>query len=47
MGAQILPVTDKRSMQDFLDAPAQIYANDPHFIRQLDFERKEHLSPKG
>lgn len=47
MGAQILPVTDKRSMQDFLDTPAQLYANDPHFIRQLDFERKEHLSPKN
>ncbi len=42
---EIRPIGTK-DLQEFLDVPIAIYKDDPNWVHQLDFERKEALSPK-
>lgn len=46
MGVEIRPVESKQDLQQFLDVAGFIYKDDPKWVRPLDFERKEALSPK-
>ncbi|MEX2479239.1 MAG: N-acetyltransferase [Gammaproteobacteria bacterium] len=40
------PVTDRRTLKDFVRVPWALFRDDPHWIPPLLFERKEALSPK-
>lgn len=44
---RIIPVTDSRLMQSFIELPWSLYAEDPCWIPPLIIERKWHLSPKN
>ncbi|MCS6902486.1 MAG: hypothetical protein RMJ98_22660, partial [Myxococcales bacterium] len=37
----------RRLLRDFLDLPSYIYRDDPNWIRPLDLELSERLSPKN
>lgn len=41
----ILPVTDRRGLDDFIEVPFSIYRNDPNWVPPLRFERREALAP--
>jgi hypothetical protein len=43
---RVRPVEDRRTLKQFLQMPASIYADDPHWVQPLLFERLEHLNPK-
>ena len=42
----VKPVTDKQGLNDFLEVPHVVHANDPHWVAPLFLERKDHLDPK-
>ena len=46
VSVEIRPVESKQDLQQFLDVAGFIYKDDPKWVRPLDFERKEALSPK-
>jgi hypothetical protein len=47
MGAfRLQAVENKAQLADFLEVPFKVYRDDPNWVPQLHFERKEHLSPK-
>lgn len=41
---QITAVSDRRSLDDFIEVPWAIYANDPHWVPPLRFERRQALA---
>jgi len=41
---QITAVTDRRTLDDFIEVPWAIYANDPHWVPPLRFERRQALA---
>jgi len=41
---QILAVTDRRGLDDFIEVPFSIYRNDPNWVPPLRFERREALA---
>ncbi|HMR32504.1 MAG TPA: dATP pyrophosphohydrolase [Geminicoccaceae bacterium] len=42
---RIEPVESRSALKRFLDMPAPLYADDPHWVRPLLVERMEHLDP--
>src|SRR3546814_7430084 len=40
----IVPVTDRRGLDDFIEVPFSIYRNDPNWVPPLRFERREALA---
>src|SRR3546814_12247244 len=40
----IVPVTDRRGLDDFIEVPFSIYRNDPNWVPPLRFERREELA---
>ena len=45
-GLEIEPVTGRGSLKRFVRMPAAFYADDPHWIQPLEFERLDAYSPK-
>lgn len=41
---QIIAVSDRRQLDDFIEVPWSIYANDPHWVPPLRFERRQALA---
>lgn len=46
MGLEICPVTTKAQRRAFVAFPYRLYADQPHWIAPLRFERAKHLDPK-
>jgi hypothetical protein len=42
----VTPVSDKKSLRDFLDVSFALYRNDPYWVAPLYLERFDHLNPK-
>jgi hypothetical protein len=42
---EVEPVQGRRGLARFLAVPDPIYADDPHWVKPLDLERREHLDP--
>jgi hypothetical protein len=47
VGPELKRAPGKRLLRDFLDLPSVIFRDDPNWIRPLDFELTERLSPKN
>ncbi len=45
--ARIIPVADRRTLNDFIETPWSLYRDDPHWVPPLRFERRDALSPKN
>ena len=43
----ISSVTTARDRADWLAVPSIVHAGDPYFVRQLDFQEKRRISPRG
>jgi hypothetical protein len=43
----IVPVRSSAELQRFIRLPARLYARDPHFVPQLEMERRDALTPKN
>lgn len=41
----VRPVETSDDMREFIRVPNKIFARDPHWIKPLEFERRQHLSP--
>ncbi len=46
MSLEILPVRNSGQLKQFIRFPNRLYANDPHWICPLEFERKEFFNPQ-
>lgn len=45
-GLSIVPVTEKKTLREFLDVPFGLYGNDPNWVAPLYLERFEHFDAK-
>lgn len=47
MSIKISTVETRKDLHDFISAPDGLYKHDPHWIKQLDYERLNHLGNKN
>lgn len=46
-GLVVVPVTDRRGLDDFIALPRRIYTGDPAWIAPLDFEVRQRITPRN